>query len=75
MSRAAAPKNEPVAAKRRQAPTSGPDGSSAGRTPAREAPVAAPAAGEPHSIDWELRLGFLIHDVSPMSAPSPGSTS
>ena len=21
-------------------------------------------AAEPHSIDWELRLGFLIHDVS-----------
>src|SRR4030088_465640 len=21
-------------------------------------------AAEPHSVDWELRLGFLIHDVS-----------
>jgi DNA-binding MarR family transcriptional regulator len=29
---------------------------------AREVPAEPPAA--PHSIDWELRLGFLIHDVS-----------
>lgn len=25
---------------------------------------ASVTAAEPHSIDWELRLGFLIHDVS-----------
>jgi len=24
----------------------------------------APAPADPHSTDWELRLGFLIHDVS-----------
>lgn len=27
-------------------------------------PSTAPSTGKPHSIDWELRLGFLIHDVS-----------
>jgi DNA-binding MarR family transcriptional regulator len=30
----------------------------------REAPAAQPPPAAPHSIDWELRLGFLIHDVS-----------
>jgi DNA-binding MarR family transcriptional regulator len=25
-----------------------------------------PATNQPHTIDWELRLGFLIHDVSRM---------
>ena len=24
----------------------------------------APATNDPHTVDWELRLGFLIHDVS-----------
>lgn len=26
--------------------------------------MATSASPDPHSIDWELRLGFLIHDVS-----------
>ena len=32
------------------------------RTAARS--EAAEAGADPHSTDWELRLGFLIHDVS-----------
>src|SRR3981081_1123579 len=27
-------------------------------------PVLATMPAETHSVDWELRLGFLIHDVS-----------
>lgn len=38
-------------------------GGSAARTAART-PASAPAAAPAHNIDWELRLGFLIHDVS-----------
>lgn len=30
----------------------------------RVVPAAPSAPVAPHSIDWELRLGFLIHDVS-----------